>query len=136
MTFKIGFATSTGPVPFVYISETCTEKGTSLAVFNIWLGAIIVSFITPFLISGLGVQGTFIFYMSIAFAGVFAIGFLVKETRGLTDKQCRELYLKNTLEISSKVQPVENGPKQLGEDAKKKVSDFSSQKTGSQDSIV
>jgi hypothetical protein len=94
LTYIIGFAISTGPVPYVYIAETCCDKGVTIGVFNIWLGTIIVSFITPFLIRGLDIEGMFIFYSSISVAGSFAFIAMIKETKGLTDNQCQELYSK------------------------------------------
>jgi len=88
LTFVAGFAISTGPVPYVYITETCCAKGLSFGVFNIWLGTIIVSFITPFLINGIELIGTFIFYGSFSIAGCFAFIFLLKETKGLSEIEC------------------------------------------------
>ena len=88
LTFNAGFSISTGPVPYVYIAETCCDKGLSFGIFNMWFGTIVVSFISPYLISGLGLKGTFVFFTSIAAAGCFAFYFLIKETKGLSSNEC------------------------------------------------
>lgn len=92
LVFIAGFATSFGPVSFLYASETCSDKGMSFVTLVHWSMGILTTFITPYLIRDFTMAGTFYFYGGFSLVGSQLITFLVKETKGLTDNQCQSLY--------------------------------------------
>ena len=52
MAFVIFFEFSLGPIPWLYMAETMTDKGLSIAVLLNWLMTLIMAVATPFLIDG------------------------------------------------------------------------------------
>ena len=99
----IGFTTSLGAVPFIYVSETCCDKGLSFATINLWSFGILTIFVTPFLIEDLTMAGTFFFFGSFSIVGTLIMIFIVNETKGLTDNECQTVYIKGTVEQDTKI---------------------------------
>ena len=64
MLFVLFFEFSLGPIPWIYMSEIMTDKGLSIAVLINWLTTLMLSIVTPYLISG---------YMFIFFGIIAAI---------------------------------------------------------------
>ena len=83
MTFVIAFELSLGPVPWVYMSETMTEKGLALGVGLNWIFTIIIGLITPLLLDKIG---GYFFIGNGLFTVVCTVFcfFILKETRGLS----------------------------------------------------
>jgi hypothetical protein len=80
-----------GPVFWVYISETCSDKGLSIAVITNWAGSFCVSIVVPFMFSAVSAYGFGIFGL-IAVAGFFFFLIFMKETKGLSIDQCKKIY--------------------------------------------
>jgi hypothetical protein len=57
-----------------------------------YLGNTEIAVFTEYQIQAFGPAGTFLFYASITFVGLFFYIFVLKESKGLTDKQKKELY--------------------------------------------
>jgi MFS family permease len=83
MGFVVMFEFSLGPVPWVYMSETMTEHGLSLAVSLNWVFTIIIGLVTPLLLSAVG---GYFFIGNGVFTVVCALFclFIMKETKGLS----------------------------------------------------
>ena len=86
MAFVLMFELSLGPVPWVYMSETMTVRGLSLAVGLNWIFTIVIGLITPILLDSIG---GYFFIGNGAFTVVCAIFcfFIMKETKGLTSQE-------------------------------------------------
>ena len=57
-----------GPIPFLYMAETCTDQGIAMATFLQWTSALIIGELTPYLLNDWLHNYTFLF-----FAGICAI---------------------------------------------------------------
>lgn len=84
MVFVILFEFSLGPIVWIYMSETMTEKGVSLGTLANWIFTIIMALTTPILIDSIGGY-LFIIYGGLCFACALFSLFVVKETKGLTN---------------------------------------------------
>ena len=93
MAFVVMFEFSLGTVPWVYMSETMTEKGLSLGVGLNWIFTIIIGLITPILLDKIG---GYFFIGNGAFTIMCALFCLLilKETKGLSEKEVASLYSK------------------------------------------
>jgi len=96
MLFVICFEFGPGPIVWLYMGEILNDKGLSIGGFLNWTFVLIVSIFTPTLIhSSIGAAGTFlIFGICNVIATVFIMIFM-KETKGLSDDQVKNLYKKN-----------------------------------------
>lgn len=83
MTFVIFFELSLGPVPWVYMSETMTERGLSLGIGLNWIFTIIIGLVTPILLDSIG---GYFFISNGLFTVICALFclFVLKETKGLS----------------------------------------------------
>ena len=93
MAFVVMFEFSLGPVPWVYMSETMTEKGLSLGVGLNWIFTIIIGLITPILLDKIG---GYFFISNGVFTVICALFclFVLKETKGLSEQEVAVLYSK------------------------------------------
>ncbi len=93
LVFVILFEFSIGPILWIYMSETMTEKGVSLGTLANWIFTIIMALVTPTLIDAIGGY-LFIIFGCFCFAcGLFSL-FIVKETKGLSNAEVAALYIK------------------------------------------
>lgn len=101
LVFVILFEFSIGPILWIYMSETMTEKGVSLGTLANWIFTIIMALITPTLIEAIGGY-LFIIFGGFCFAcGVFCL-FIVKETKGLSNAEVANLYVKGKTYLNFK----------------------------------
>ena len=89
--FSASFQNSLGPVFWCYASETCTNKGLSLCVIMNWAGSLVINITLPFMFSAIGAWG-FAIYGLVAVAGFFFFLIFMKETKGLSMDQCKQIY--------------------------------------------
>ena len=100
--YVILFEFSLGPIPWLYMAETMTEKGLSIAVMVNMLMALLISIVFPYLVDWLG--WLFIFFGVICAiviyllcltirlqSGVFSL-FILRETKGLSERDVALLY--------------------------------------------
>ncbi len=104
LVFVILFEFSLGPIVWIYMSETMTEKGVSLGTLANWIFTIIMALITPTLIDSIGGY-LFIIFGGLCFCCAIFSLFVVKETKGLTNAQVAVLYVKdkNYLDLKENV---------------------------------
>jgi SP family galactose:H+ symporter-like MFS transporter len=86
MGFVVLFELSLGPVLWVYMSETMTERGLSLGVGLNWIFTIIIGLATPILLKKIG---GYFFIGNGAFTVICALFCLIimKETKGLSAQE-------------------------------------------------
>jgi MFS family permease len=102
MVFVGGFEMSYGPILWLYLAEICTDKAISAAVFANWTSSVIVGQLTPYMLSN-GWLGnyTFAVYGGLCAASTVFISIFMKETKGLTEQECKTLFSPKTNEYES-----------------------------------
>lgn len=68
----------------------------SFGTLSMWLWSLFTTVVTPFLIlnEDIGITGTFAMLAGVTFLGFLFCVFVLKETKGLTDDQCKRLFAK------------------------------------------
>ena len=96
MAFVFFFELSLGPVPWVYMSETMTERDLSLGVALNWVFTIVIGLLTPILLDKIG---GYFFIGNGVFTVICALFclFILKETKGLSEKEVAVLYSREKL---------------------------------------
>ena len=113
LLFIMFFEFSLGPLLWVYLSEVMTEKGLSLGVGVNQIVTVLIAFFTDSLIKGfggnhyteeinkeLGTARLFLTCGGITFGCALFCAFIVKETKGLTDKEIQTLYGDHTENVT------------------------------------
>jgi hypothetical protein len=87
LIYVVFYQLGAGPLPYIYITETCYEAGMSFGTFSMWFWALFISLVSPYLINSpnFGPAATFLTLGIITFFGFLFCVILLKETRGLTD---------------------------------------------------
>ena len=96
IVYIIFYQLGAGPIPYIYIAETCYDTGMSIGTGSMWFWMVFVTLISPYMIASptLGATGTFIFFAIITFGGFMFSMFVLKETKGLCDESCKKLFNK------------------------------------------
>lgn len=81
------FGVSYGPIPYSIIGEVLNMVGVWLSVVNLWAHMAIIVFVFPFMIDGMGIGGSFLFFVGTNILSIICILFLLKETKGLSPKE-------------------------------------------------
>mmetsp|Transcript_6450 Transcript_6450/g.4574 ORF Transcript_6450/g.4574 Transcript_6450/m.4574 type:complete len:114 (+) Transcript_6450:1138-1479(+) len=92
--FGISMEISSASMGYVVVAETCTDAGLSLGIFSLWFTTVTSVLHTPYMIDSpnFGPAATFFFYGCCLVISVIYIALFFKETRGLTAKECRQIY--------------------------------------------
>lgn len=104
MLFIVFFEFSLGPLLWIYLSEIMTEKGLSLGVGVNQVFTVLIAYFTSDLIyafgrDDLGSGRLFVMCGGITFITALFCLFIVKETKGLTDKEVSNLYNKYDVDV-------------------------------------
>ncbi|CDW71496.1 sugar transporter family protein [Stylonychia lemnae] len=91
LTFIIVFQLLNGQIIWLYIVEVSVEINLGMSSLVQWITLIVVTFGTPQLVKGMHSPIYFVASGICAFGAIFCYKF-VKETKGLTDKQKKNLY--------------------------------------------
>ena len=97
MLYLFAYQLGAGPLPYVYITDTCYDAGMSFGTISMWLWMLFVTLVAPFMIMSpsFGITGTFICLAVTCLAGfIFSVAVL-KETKGLSDDQAKRIFLIN-----------------------------------------
>lgn len=88
MAFMFIFQNSSGPIAWIYCSETTIDAGMGICLLSMYGTVFILSVICPMIMdpSSLGPTTTFLIFGGLQFIGYFYILIAMKETKGLTDK--------------------------------------------------
>ena len=94
--FICAFEFGPGPIVWLYISEICNDKATSVGTVMNWFWTLTVSILSPFLINDWLTEGkTWLLFGSLSVFGLLFIVFFMKETRGKSEDEVKLLYRKN-----------------------------------------
>jgi len=83
---------TTGPCAIAYAAETCCDTALSLVFVVYYFWDIVISFTMEKLMEK-APTATFLVYAGITFLGVIFIWFFVGETKGLTEKEKKEIFM-------------------------------------------
>eukprot|EP00352_Strombidinopsis_acuminata_P003846 CAMPEP_0176403466 /NCGR_PEP_ID=MMETSP0126-20121128/50122_1 /TAXON_ID=141414 ORGANISM="Strombidinopsis acuminatum, Strain SPMC142" /NCGR_SAMPLE_ID=MMETSP0126 /ASSEMBLY_ACC=CAM_ASM_000229 /LENGTH=308 /DNA_ID=CAMNT_0017781743 /DNA_START=558 /DNA_END=1484 /DNA_ORIENTATION=- len=93
VVWSFAFECSTGSLVFMVTAETCTDTGFSVSIFSMWTGNIITSAMTPYVMeSSIGEPGLFLIFAAFTAISVVYFACLIKESKGLTPLECKQLY--------------------------------------------
>ena len=85
--FHLFFPNHNGSTHWVYLPEILTDAQFGFVATFHYCNGVELSLVTEYMIKGWKTQGTFLFYSLFTLSGVFWFYYVVKETKGLTDKQ-------------------------------------------------
>ena len=85
---------TSGPIAWVYAAETTVDVGLGFILLTLWLNVVILSQICPILMEPnvIGPNGVFFMFSGFSLLGAVFMFVYIKETKGLTDKQKKDLY--------------------------------------------
>lgn len=92
MCFVCAFEFAPGPIVWLYMGEIMNDKGLSIGAALNWTFVLLISLFTPTFMTNLGSWGTFLMFGICNVFGTIFIFFFMKETKGLTDLQVKNLY--------------------------------------------
>jgi hypothetical protein len=98
LLYLFAYQLGAGPLPFVYITDTCYDAGMSFATISHWFWMLIITMIAPFMLmsKSIGIAGTFLSLCATTLVGFLFCFFILKETKGLTDDECKTIFLKKS----------------------------------------
>ena len=92
--FLVCYQLTSGPVAWVYATETCCDTGLSVALQTLWGTVLVLQLSTePLMNSALQSQGVFFMFSIFSVAAVFFVYFFMAESRGLSDRDKKALYV-------------------------------------------
>jgi hypothetical protein len=93
--YLFAYQLGAGPLPFVYITDTCYDAGMSFATISHWFWMLFVTLVAPFMIMSktFGTAGTFLCLCGTTLGGFLFSFFVLKETKGLSDDECKKIFL-------------------------------------------
>ena len=93
LAFVTFFGFSSGPIAWLYNAEIMTEAGMSIATFINWVVTILISLLTPTMINEWPKEAaTFYMYAGFCLLGLVFVLIWVKETKGKTAKEIRQMF--------------------------------------------
>ena len=94
IAFIVAFEFGPGPIVWLYVSEICNDKATSVNTVVNWIWTLFMSIMTLYLNEWLKGYIWFLFGIT-ATIGFFYIMIFMKETRGVPQDRLKRLYNKN-----------------------------------------
>lgn len=92
LTFIFVYMTTTGPAVYVYIAETCSDVALGVVVFTSYFWETIETLTTETFNE---IDPSFVFWLygSLTFVSIPFIYFYIGETRGLSEKEKKEIFM-------------------------------------------
>ena len=92
--FLIIFNNTSGPIAWVYAAETCCDISLGICLQVLWGVVLLLSLTSESLMnSALQPQGVFFLFAGFSLIAVFFVYFFMDETKGLSEKQKKALYM-------------------------------------------
>lgn len=92
VAFVCFFEFGPGPIVWIYISEICNDKATSVGTMNNWVFTLLISLLSPYMLQDWLKSYTFILFAAISTFGLLFMVCVMKETKGLSEQQVKSLY--------------------------------------------
>ena len=86
-----------GSFSWVYIGQVADEKQSAIAMGSLWFFTFCLALTTNSLFTGLGNVGTFWLFSGLTLVGAFIFMCIIKETKGLTDDEIKNLFVPEDL---------------------------------------
>lgn len=86
------YMTTSGPGAWAFAAETCTDSALAACVFTLYFWQTVESFTTEVLMEWSN-WGTFLIFGGITAVSVVFIYFFVGETKGLSEKEKKEIFM-------------------------------------------
>lgn len=87
------YANTTGPIAWVYSAETCTDVGLGVCLLTLWAVVLLEVLTVPTLMNTpIETSGVFFVFAIFGIISAVFVFFFLKETKGLTDQEKRNLY--------------------------------------------
>ena len=99
--FQVAYQITMNAVHWVYVPEILSDTQFGFVATIHYLNGVELALVSEYMIEYMRPEGTFLFYASITFIGLFFFMYLVKETSGLSDKQKKQLYFPKNFVDSS-----------------------------------
>jgi hypothetical protein len=92
--FILGFQYSQGPIAWMYAAEVAVDTALGLCILALFLSLLEKAITMEFMVhSFIGPHGMFFILGSITLIGAIFVQVFIKETKGLNDKEKKELYM-------------------------------------------
>ena len=102
IVFICAFEFGPGPICWLYISEICNDKATSVATVVVWFWTLVVSIVSPFLINEWLPEGkTWLLFAGTSALGLLFLACFMKETKGKSEEEVKTMYLRQPKQSSS-----------------------------------
>lgn len=88
------YGATSGPLAWAYAAETVVDKGLGICLMSLYIWVIILSLICPVIMDPevMGPTNVFYFFSALMLLAIPYILYFMKETKGLTDKEKKNLY--------------------------------------------
>jgi MFS transporter, SP family, sugar:H+ symporter len=98
--FICSFEFGPGPIVWLYISEICNDKATSVGTVVNWFWTLVISLTSPYFLNDWLPYGrTWLMFSIISAAWFFFILFCMKETKGKTEAEVKALFVKSSSSV-------------------------------------
>ena len=87
MAFLFVFQNTSGPVSWIYATETSNDAGLGVCLFSLWSSVFLMALFGPILMgnNSIGASNVFFLLSGISFVATIFTHCVIKETQGLTD---------------------------------------------------
>ena len=92
LLFLVWFELSIGNILWLYLAEILLPREVGISIAANWIGVIIMSILSLLLFKNVKPKYVYLIFASFCSVGIVFILLLIKETHGLTSKQCKRLY--------------------------------------------
>mmetsp|Transcript_8871 Transcript_8871/g.13661 ORF Transcript_8871/g.13661 Transcript_8871/m.13661 type:complete len:157 (-) Transcript_8871:22-492(-) len=102
LVFVFFYQNTSGPVAWLYAAETAIDAGMGIILFTLWITVFALTLICPIIMSpdSLGPSPVFFMFGILSLFGALYCFFVLKETKGLTDKEKKSLFLPQRYRIA------------------------------------
>ena len=94
--FVVLYMNTTGPMAWIYAAETTIDVGLGFCLGTLYMWVFILSLVSPVVMQPnyLGPSVVFYIFSAFSFIAVIFIYTFLKETKGLSDKEKKEVFKK------------------------------------------
>jgi len=102
LVFVFFYQNTSGPVAWLYAAETAIDSGMGIILFTLWITVFALTLISPIIMSpeSLGPSPVFFMFGVLSMFGALYCYIVLKETKGLTDKEKKSLFLPKRYRIA------------------------------------
>jgi hypothetical protein len=86
LAFRAFLQVSAGAIHWIYLSEVLQDQQFGFVIAVHYFLGMLISVSTEYMIEFMGIDGMFILFGFVTFAGIAGVCCIIKETKGLVDK--------------------------------------------------